>query len=291
MAPWRGRLGTPASGRHSGPQGRGGEDHNRRDGSRLCTYPPTDEMAYGQRRNGRNGLESRPPAGTRGSAKPARMTRHQASVSAAAFFAGLGVQTDRSCAFLPVGPNTATPRVTGGSLPSAFTERRHVARTATNGVCHSVVRIPPNAEIPAVKGPPRNGESFPPPAFGGLCRPEAGVPSRPRRRAAASRALPATVSMRNASLAFRPPGGESRHQGAPAPTIGPESDLEPGHPRGQRGGDGTLAAGLVVGASSVASDPAGAGGGHLRSPVARQRPPASIRATIYRRGHRHLPYG
>ena len=33
------RLGTPTSGRHSGPQGRGGEDPNRRDGSRLGTYP------------------------------------------------------------------------------------------------------------------------------------------------------------------------------------------------------------------------------------------------------------
>ena len=98
----------------------------------------------------------------------------------------------------PGGTRHNDPRVTGGSLPSAFTERRHVARTATNGVCHSLGWIPPNAEIPADKGPPRNGESFPPPAFGGLCRPEAGVPSRPRRRAAASRALPATVSMRNA---------------------------------------------------------------------------------------------
>ena len=39
MALWRGRLGTPASGRHSGPQGRGGEDPNCRDGSRLGTYP------------------------------------------------------------------------------------------------------------------------------------------------------------------------------------------------------------------------------------------------------------
>ena len=88
--------------------------------------------------------------------------------------------------FLPVGLDTTAPRAAGGSLASAFTERRHVAPTVTNGVCHSQVRIPPNAEIPAGTAPPRNGESFPPPAFGGLCRPEAGVPSRPRRRAAAS---------------------------------------------------------------------------------------------------------
>ena len=94
MAPWRGRLGTPASGRHSGPQGRGGEDPNRWDGSRLGTSPPTDEMAYSRRRNGRDGLEpppgerGRPPGGTRGSAKPGRMTRRQASVSAARFLPG-----------------------------------------------------------------------------------------------------------------------------------------------------------------------------------------------------------
>ena len=94
MAPWRGRLGTPASGRHSGPQGRGGEDPNRRDGSRLGTSPPTDQMAYSRRRNGRDGLEpppgalGRPPAGTRGSAKPGRMTRRQASVSATHFLPG-----------------------------------------------------------------------------------------------------------------------------------------------------------------------------------------------------------
>ena len=82
--------------------------------------------------------------------------------------------------FLPVGLDTTAPRAAGGSLASAFTERRYVAPTVTNGVCHSPVRIPPNAEIPAGTAPPRNGESFPPPAFGGLCRPEAGVPSRPR---------------------------------------------------------------------------------------------------------------
>ena len=212
MTPWRGRLGTPGpSGRHSGPQGRGGEDPNRRDGSRLGTYPPQQmrcRMANGATAGTAWSPHRENWAGFRpvraGARKPARMTRHQASVSAAAFFAGLGVQTGLIMRVSPGGTRHNDPRVTGGSLPSAFTERRHVARTATNGVCHSLGWIPPNAEIPADKGPPRNGESFPPPAFGGLCRPEAGTvlpvgaPSRPRRRAAASRALPATVSMRNA---------------------------------------------------------------------------------------------
>ena len=40
----------------------------------------------------------------------------------------------------------------------------------------SNVRITPNAGIPAEKEPPRNWGSFPPPAYGGLCRPEVGVP-------------------------------------------------------------------------------------------------------------------
>ena len=54
----------------------------------------------------------------------------------------------------------------------------HRARSTANGVCHSNVRITPNAGIPAEKRPPRNWRSFPPPAFGGLCRP-GGRPSSP----------------------------------------------------------------------------------------------------------------
>ena len=75
---------------------------------------------------------------------------------------------------------TAIRRAAGGSLPSAFLGRRHGARSAANGVCHSNVRITPTAGIPAEKGPPRNWGAFPSPAVGGLCRPEVGVPSRPR---------------------------------------------------------------------------------------------------------------
>ena len=81
----------------------------------------------------------------------------------------------------PVG--TAARRAAGGSLPSAFRGRRHGARSAANGVRHSNVRITPNAGIPAEKEPPRNWGSFPPPAFGGLCRPEVGVPLPARRSA------------------------------------------------------------------------------------------------------------
>ena len=80
---------------------------------------------------------------------------------------------------------TAARRAAGGSLPSAFTGRRHRAGSAANGLCHSHVRIPPNAGIPAQKAPPRNWGSFPPPASGGLCRPPPGELARGRRSLAA----------------------------------------------------------------------------------------------------------
>ena len=89
-----------------------------------------------------------------------------------------GVPVDRSCGFLPVGPGTAARRAAGGSSPSALTGGGHRARSTAHGVCHSNVRITPHAGIPAEKRPPRNWGSFPPPAFGGLCRP-GGRPSSP----------------------------------------------------------------------------------------------------------------
>ena len=55
-AGWRAGPGTPTSGRHSGPQGRGGAAPNRRDGSLLGAYPT------GQ--SGAQARERRPPVGT-----------------------------------------------------------------------------------------------------------------------------------------------------------------------------------------------------------------------------------
>ena len=82
---------------------------------------------------------------------------------------------------LPVGAGTAARRAARAvHCHPLLRGGRHRARSAANGVCHSNVRITPNAGIPAEKGPPRNWGSFPPPALGGLCRPEAGVPSRSR---------------------------------------------------------------------------------------------------------------
>ena len=71
-------------------------------------------------------------------------------------------------------------------VPSARERRPLVgtaARSAAKGVYHAAVRMTLNTEVPAEKGPPRNWGSFPPPAFGGLCRPEVGVPLPARRSA------------------------------------------------------------------------------------------------------------
>ena len=133
--------------------------------------PPTDEMAYGQRRNGRKGLEpppgerGRPPARTRGSAKPARMTRHQASVSAAAFFAGIGVQTDRSCAFLRCDPTQRPPGSravpcrppsrNAGTWPAL---RQTVSATPLDG-SRRTLRFPPTRGHPGMGSPSRRPPS------------------------------------------------------------------------------------------------------------------------------------
>ncbi len=95
MAPWRGRLGTglrPAQ-RPAGPRRRRPQSP---DGSRLGTSPPTGSAIAEAQWQGRPpGALGRPPAGTRGSAKPGRMTRRQASVSATHF---RGAAEDPTCA-------------------------------------------------------------------------------------------------------------------------------------------------------------------------------------------------
>ena len=73
-----------------------------------------------------------------------------------------------------------------GMVPSARERRPPVgtaARSAAKGVYHAAVRMTLNAGVPAEKGPPRTWGSFSPPAFGGLCRPEVGVPLPARRSA------------------------------------------------------------------------------------------------------------
>ena len=57
------------------------------------------------------------------------------------------------------------------------------ARSAAKGVYHAAVRMTLNAEVPAEGEPPPHSGSFLPPARGGLCRPEVGVPVPARRSA------------------------------------------------------------------------------------------------------------
>ncbi len=68
------------------------------------------------------------------------------------------------------------------------------ARSAAKGVYHAAIRMTLNTEVPAERGPPRNWGSFPPPAFGGLCRPEVGVPLPARRSARTTRSMRVALS-------------------------------------------------------------------------------------------------
>ena len=166
MAPWRGRLGAPT--------GRTGPASGRHARERETS---TDDAAPGQR-------ECR------------------------------GIFCRDWCADGPImrvsrgGTRHNNPRVTGGSLPSAFRNagtwpalRQTVSATPLDG-SHRTRRFPPGrrhlgTESPS-RRPPSAGcagrrpafQAVPalqlsrryavPPAFGGLWRPEAGVPSRPR---------------------------------------------------------------------------------------------------------------
>ena len=95
-------------------------------------------------------MERRPPVGTAARSAARTAYRHPGKG------AGTAWNADLWSAQRPAGPRAAPCR-------PPFTGRRHRARSAANGVGHSIVRIMPNAGIRAEKGPPRNWGSFPPP--------------------------------------------------------------------------------------------------------------------------------
>ena len=108
--------------------------------------------------------------------------------AAIVFFAG---RERRLLASSPGGgrQRCASAQRSGGSLLS-FTTRRAgnadlwsapLREAQRDGVYHAAVRMTLNAGVPAEKGPPRNWGSFPPPAFGGLCRAPPGELPRGRR--------------------------------------------------------------------------------------------------------------
>ena len=81
-----------------------------------------------------------------------------------------------------------------------------------DGVYHAAVRMTLNAGVPAEKGPPRNWGSFPPPAFGGLCRPEVGVPLPARRTALLGFSRGAAFTQQLSRLERRSPTGIARER-------------------------------------------------------------------------------
>ena len=104
----RGRLGAPASGRHSGPQGRGVSDPN-------CGMAPSSARTPQQQNGARHRSAGLRPA-SRGSAKPAPMARSYANVSAAPSNPGW---RDR-CRVVAqrLGPRGPAPAQSGSKRPS-----------------------------------------------------------------------------------------------------------------------------------------------------------------------------
>ena len=135
------------------------------------------------------GRERRPPVGTLRAAQQRRIAplfhdmpgRERRPLVTAARSAAT---TDRSSPSRDAGQGTPTSGRHRCAQRSEATDRsslsrhagqgtptsgRHAARSAAKGVYHAA-GMTLNTEVPAEKGPPRTWGSFPPPAFGGLCR-------------------------------------------------------------------------------------------------------------------------
>ena len=107
---------------------------------------------------------------SRGSAKPGRMTRRQANVSAAPFSCPAGCAEDPIMDVSPGGSRHGGPQGRRRFLAVRLYWVSVRSPQRCERFCHSQVRITPNAGMPDEKEPPRNRGSFPSPACGGLCR-------------------------------------------------------------------------------------------------------------------------
>ena len=198
--------------------------HGRRKGQiRRNVVTDGRESAYSRWRHGGDGLERRPPAGI----ARERETRED-DVSSG--------QRECRAIFVPGGvcggPDHG--RFSGGSRHGGPQGRRRFLAVRLYWVS---VRGPQRCErcLPLAgtdhaerrdsrrEGTTSERGSFPSPAFGGLCRPEAGVPSRPRRRGGRRSAFPGGLCRPEAGVPSRPrrragrrsasPGGRRHHDG------------------------------------------------------------------------------
>ena len=103
-----------------------------------------------------------------------------------------------------------------------------------DGVYHAAVRMTLNAGVPAEKGPPRNWGSFPPPAFGGLCRPEVGVPLPARRTALLGFSRGAAFTRQLGRLERRSPTGIARERETSTDDAAPRQSITAGAPVSDR---------------------------------------------------------
>ena len=152
---------------------------------------------------------------SRGSAKPGRMTRRQANVSAAPCSCPVGCAEDP---IMDVSPGGSRHGPQGHQRFLAV--RPYWASVRGSQRCERCLPLP-GTDHAERRNSRREGTtsewgSFPSPAFGGLCRPEAGVPSRPRRRGGRRSAFPggrrhhAGWRSQNASS----PGGGAKRSGS-----------------------------------------------------------------------------
>ena len=144
------------------------------------------------------------------------------------------------------------------------TSGRHAARSAAKGVYHAAIRMTLNTEVPPEKGPPRTWGSFPPPAFGGLCRAPPGELPRGRRSLACAPLCLVAWAPRRA-----PPGTELS---CPAGCAGGRD-----HERFSRWGPAPLRAAQRSGGSLLSFTTRRAGNADLMSQFSRWGP-APLRA-------------
>ena len=201
---------SPGGGRHSGPEGRGGRDPNRSGmapsarerrppvgtaarraaaaqtppGPGWCHPQGNADLRSAQRPGGPR--RRRPHPVRDGAVRKGTPTsgRHARERETCANDVRLCQRERRTAFAVKMQSHAGTPTVQ--MVPSARERRPPVgtaARSAAKGVYHAAVRITLNSEVPAEKGPPRTWGSFSPPAYGGLCRPEVGVPLPARRSA------------------------------------------------------------------------------------------------------------
>ena len=175
------------------------------------SYSPSQEGLNSPRHDGRDGLERRPPAGTarrrraagrtpRSEVTPSRRESHRSAGSVLGVADTVGHSAGHVPAFRE-GGRQGTARGPGGRSIESHRQEPAAPSAIRHLICWGYV---PRRE------PSRRLGSSPPRPCGPLCRPEAGVPSRPRHGAIGSTPSRAHPRCRRpVAAAFTATGGRS----------------------------------------------------------------------------------